>query len=595
MKKTIIISIFYFIKVSAQVGINTTTPAAALDVTSTINGVLFPRIELTANNIEAPVVNPQGGGLVTSTTIYNTATVSGINGVSPGYYYWTGTLWSPIAGSASNDWKLFGNTSITEPITPLSYGTTTIGLTENFIGTTDNNDLVLGTKLTERMRIKKGSGNIGVGTANPLNKLHVSTTAAGLTSTLSENTFAGNTNGIGILGSSVNNPGFGVGGQFFGGSFGIQSTANATTFSGTATGISGISTGSGGAIATRIGGSFASNGANATNYGGRFTATGASTNYGADFIASGVATANYGASFTVSGGTTGNWAGLFKATGGVTATGADFIANNGTNETTGGYFQANGTTINYGIRTDVYGIGATTNYAGNFYSNGGTNNFAGYFVATGGTNNYAIVVPNASGKVGIGTSSPTTLMHISSPTSGALRIVDGTEANGKVLTSNATGIATWQKLGIDNAVATLSTTGVNVPYNTLNYLQTGTSITIPPGKYAVNVNMILGKSSFLLSPNNSFFWVRSSFSESSTVNPTPSSDIIGSNLVSGNYPGTCRFTMLNGTIVINNTTAANKIYYYIAGNCYADFTTETITGFGASVWAENNIVAYRLN
>jgi len=28
---------------------------------------------------------------------------------------------------------------------------------------------------------------------------------------------------------------------------------------------------------------------------------------------------------------------------------------------------------------------------------------------------------------------------------------------------------------------------------------------------------------------------------------------------------------------------------------YADFTTETITGFGGALWAENNIIAYRLN
>ena len=424
------------------VGFGTITPNAMLDISSGTNGVLLPRIALTANNVASPVVNPQGGALTVSTMIYNTATVVGVNGVAPGYYYWNGTLWIPVGGTISNDWKILGNTATLEPANPLIYGTSTIGVAENFVGTTDNNDLILGTSLIERLRIKKGSGNIGIGTSNPTNKLHVSTSNAGLTSLFTENTFVGNTSGIGIIGSAVNNPGFGIGGQFFGGSVGIQSTANATIFTGTATGISGISTGSGGATATRIGGLFASSGVNVTNYGGRFTATGATTNYGADFLTSGIATRNYGGNFSASGGTTGNWAGLFNATGGVTATGADFIANNGTTETTGGYFQANGTSINYGVRADVYGIGATTNYAGNFYSNGGTNNYAGYFSATNGTNNYAgyfsatgatnnyaIVVPNNSGNVGIGTLIPSVKLDIFSPNNtNGLRLLSGNNA-----------------------------------------------------------------------------------------------------------------------------------------------------------------------
>lgn len=71
----------------AQIGVNTTTPNAMLDVNSATNGFLIPRIALTANNVAAPVVNPQGGALAESTMIYNTATVAGANGVSPGFYY----------------------------------------------------------------------------------------------------------------------------------------------------------------------------------------------------------------------------------------------------------------------------------------------------------------------------------------------------------------------------------------------------------------------------------------------------------------------------------------------------------------------------
>ncbi len=47
------------------------------------------------------------------------------------------------------------------------------------------------------------------------------------------------------------------------------------------------------------------------------------------------------------------------------------------------------------------------------------------------------------GNVGIGLTGPTNKLHIYSSTSGALRIQDGTEANGYVLTSDSNGVATW--------------------------------------------------------------------------------------------------------------------------------------------------------
>ncbi|WP_395052664.1 beta strand repeat-containing protein [Flavobacterium sp.] len=437
------------------VGFGTITPNAMLDVSAATNGVLFPRIALTANNIAAPVVNPQGGALPTSTLIYNTATIAGINGVAPGYYYWNGTLWTPIGGSVSNDWKLIGNTTTIEPADPITYGTSTIAANENFIGTTDANDIVIGTNNVERFRVKKTSGNIGIGISNPVNKLHITTTNAGFTTSLSENTFIGNTSGIGIIGSSVNNPGFGIGGQFFGGSVGLESFANASTYSGTAVGIRGISSGNGGAFAYRVGGIFESSGTNGNNYGGQFSANGGTNNYGANFQTFGASTRNYGANFSASGGTTGNWAGVFNSTGGATATGADFIANNGTSQTTAGYFQAIGASINYGTRAIVSngvinyggsfvtnGTATSTNYSGYFASFGGFNNHAGLFLATGGTNNYAIIVPSGGGDVGIGNSTPLFRLHVtdSSTNNATAYVENNTNFSGIGVEGRASGI-----------------------------------------------------------------------------------------------------------------------------------------------------------
>lgn len=52
-----------------------------------------------------------------------------------------------------------------------------------------------------------------------------------------------------------------------------------------------------------------------------------------------------------------------------------------------------------------------------------------------------------NGQVGIGTSSPTTYLHINATQSGAFRLVDTTEGLNKVLTSDTNGVGTWASIG----------------------------------------------------------------------------------------------------------------------------------------------------
>jgi hypothetical protein len=144
--------LLFFVSISfAQVGIGTTTPNGALDVTSTTQGFLLPRVELTASNVTAPVVNPTGGALANGTLVYNTATAGVFpNNVLPGYYYWNGSQWIRLNADAS--WITHGNSGTDASI--------------NFIGTTDNVDFVTRTNNIERLRVKN-DGNIGIGTNNP--------------------------------------------------------------------------------------------------------------------------------------------------------------------------------------------------------------------------------------------------------------------------------------------------------------------------------------------------------------------------------------------------------------------------------------------
>ncbi len=149
--KNIYLSLLTFLGVTcfAQVGVGTTTPNGALDVSSSTNGFVPPRVALTATNVQAPVLNPQGGVIPAGTIVWNTATAGASpNNVAPGLYYWDGTRWVAFAGSPGGlDWSLLGNTATVN-------GT-------NFLGTIDDIGLDFRTNNTIRARIEN-SGRIGI-------------------------------------------------------------------------------------------------------------------------------------------------------------------------------------------------------------------------------------------------------------------------------------------------------------------------------------------------------------------------------------------------------------------------------------------------
>ena len=202
------------------------------------------------------------------------------------------------------------------------------------------------------------------------------------------------------------------------------------------------------------------------------------------------------------------------------------------------------------------------------------------------------------GNMGVGVpldTNPTNLVHINNATPGALRIVDGTQAANRVLTSDATGVATWRESALTGVTGNLvaSGSGISIPYTqTVGFLQTGSSITLPPGRYVVNVTMLMSVFP-TTSTNNSSFWLRTAFSDSSAASPTRTADTVGSYYISGNLPGSSYFSILSGSVIINNTSGANKTYYYIAGEALTNNTTQSLGNF--SGWGEDSIVAYRLN
>lgn len=128
MKKVLIVCalivITCYCALSQNVGINATGAApdasAILDVSSSTQGLLAPRVALTATTASAPIV----GTPLTSLLVYNTATAgTAPNNVIPGFYYWNGTSWIPFSTASNTAWTLTGNSGLT---------------TANFLGTTDD-------------------------------------------------------------------------------------------------------------------------------------------------------------------------------------------------------------------------------------------------------------------------------------------------------------------------------------------------------------------------------------------------------------------------------------------------------------------------
>jgi len=144
---------FLISETTAQVGLGTTTPRGALDISSSSQGLVPPQVSLTNLNTQAPVVNPQGGVIPNGTMVWNTNTAGTIpTNVSPGLYYWLDTKWISVAGSPGGlDWSIIGNGGIDGGVTGVSGTTATSGT--HFLGTYDNTNIDIRTNGVHAARI----------------------------------------------------------------------------------------------------------------------------------------------------------------------------------------------------------------------------------------------------------------------------------------------------------------------------------------------------------------------------------------------------------------------------------------------------------
>ena len=108
------------------------------------------------------------------------------------------------------------------------------------------------------------------------------------------------------------------------------------------------------------------------------------------------------------------------------------------------------------------------------------------------------VVMTKDGRLGIGLTQPSTRVDINNTTNGAIKIVDGTQGDGKILISNSQGVGTWQTPATfkDVAKGVFLRDGNNNPIaissdDNGGYKFTNAEIKLSKGKWIVNTGMTL--------------------------------------------------------------------------------------------------------
>jgi len=128
----------FFADDDGYVGLGTSTPNAALEITSTDMGLIIPRISI---NNSTSFTNGAATAAHNSMLVYNTNTVTATTGLSgPGFYYWEGAAagtWVRIAtgsglvGTQTNSTQRWDGTAWVEATNFLNSGTTTATLSAN--------------------------------------------------------------------------------------------------------------------------------------------------------------------------------------------------------------------------------------------------------------------------------------------------------------------------------------------------------------------------------------------------------------------------------------------------------------------------------
>ncbi|RXR20202.1 tail fiber domain-containing protein [Flavobacterium stagni] len=486
--KRIYVLVFFFVLqiVPAQVGVNTTDPKAQLDIVpsnattpANTDGILIPRITT------FPAVNPtaaQNGMLV------YLSTASG--SFSPGFYYWdnAATVWQPIAGTKVGTLDQaydFGGAGLGKTITA-DAGALTINGTDGLISTgvySSGTNLANATGVRMFWYPKKIAFRAGITDTDQWDNINVgdNSTAFGYNSIASGfNTFAF---GQGTTASGNSATAFG--------SFTTASGNTSTAF--------GASTTASGLLSTAFGAGSTASGSRSFAFGLQNTASAdSSTAFGQMSTASGYAATAWGIQNTA-----------FSA-------GETVIGIGATTYTPTPVGNLSYNTTNATDRLFTIGNALDTN--------------SNSIIDTAERSDAMVVLKN--GNTGLGTATPATRLHVV----GNLRLVDGNQAAGKVLTSDGNGTATWQS-ATSLAWGLSGNAGTNA---TTNFIGT-----------TDNVDLVFKRNNTLaglLGSSNTFFGLSAGTNSTGTSN-TYIGNLAGNANTSGDYNTFLgRFSGANGSL-----------------------------------------------
>jgi len=210
-----------------------------------------------------------------------------------------------------------------------------------------------------------------------------------------------------------------------------------------------------------------------------------------------------------------------------------------------------------------------TNPATNFL---GSADAADVVVRTNDTEKMRIT---SSGMVGIGVNAPATILDINNgTTAGAIKIVDGAQGDGKILTSDANGVGTWRTIGAQTGNGTIPTSDVVWQANSgWKYIQY--TVTVPVGRSVVYAGYLL--SSDASSGDNGY--ITSTLSTSSTSSAAGMAGVSITPKYSGISVLGSSQNVGQSTWYLNNTTGSpQKLYVWMtAGSGSLAWNSSSLT------------------
>lgn len=192
--------------------------------------------------------------------------------------------------------------------------------------------------------------------------------------------------------------------------------------------------------------------------------------------------------------------------------------------------------------------------------------------------------------VGIGTYKPVAKLDIKGPYGRAIRIADGTQGQGKVLTSDYNGVGTWKEINVSlfkkaPIAGTFSWAAATELGNTsFNKIA---SLTVPPGASMIYVKIHLRGASVNTGYTRAYVGTKDIGTNNSNTGETP---IGGSTLF---IPYTGKDFEMQTSFIYNNTTNGNQIIYL---NLQSDAATIKRSAFeypnGGNAWGTKWVENY---